>query len=80
MEKAGSACAIFWELESWNGGRLQILKVLVLFLFVATAVIHEPKASPLESVIPVVYRSQETGDYCGPAVVQMALSARARAF
>jgi hypothetical protein len=60
--------------ESMERGQLQMLKALVLFVIVAIAVMHEPGAcSPLECVIPVVYRSQETGYYCGPAVVQMAL-------
>jgi len=65
---------IFGGLKLWHGGKLQVLKVLVLLLLIATAVIHEPKAAPLENFIPVIYRSQETGYYCGPAVVQMALS------
>lgn len=53
------------------GGKVQML---IVFVLVATAERYVPRVSPLECVIPVVYRSQETGYYCGPAVVQMVLS------
>lgn len=55
-------------------GENQILKSLVLLLLISTTLIHETKATPTENCIPVIYRSQETDYYCGPAVVQMALS------
>jgi predicted double-glycine peptidase len=55
-------------------GKLQIAPVLVVLLLVATTLVQETRAASLENSIPVTYRSQETGYYCGPAVVQMALS------
>jgi hypothetical protein len=54
--------------------KIQIVEVLVVLLPLAAMLIQITSAASLETVLPVSYRSQETAYYCGPAVVQMALS------